>query len=138
MRTNKIKWTQEQGVIAVEATMALVVFIFAISFLLNIANVAMAHAVVQNALSQTAKEISELSYLYAKAGLFSLEDNLNGYTQKQKETEKNISNQIENMQNFDVENTLDALGSLLSAVDGSKNTAGQSCNDIQEMLTNFG
>lgn len=60
---------KEGGAIIVEATLVLPFFMFAIITVLSIVNICFTQAKVGVALNQTAKEISEYSYLYGLTGL---------------------------------------------------------------------
>lgn len=60
---------KENGAIIVEATLVLPFFMFAIITVLSIVNISFAQAKIGTALNETAKEISQYSYLYGLTGL---------------------------------------------------------------------
>lgn len=62
-------WRKEQGSAVVEATIALTAFIFAMMALISLIQLVMVQTMMQNALNQTAKEISQDTYLYEAFGL---------------------------------------------------------------------
>jgi len=59
----------ERGAIIIEGTLILPFFMFAIITVLSIVNICFAQAKIGTALNETAKEISEYSYLYGLTGL---------------------------------------------------------------------
>ena len=63
------KTKAESGAVSVEAAISLTIFIFAICGLLMLSTIIRAQAVMQNALNQTAREISGYFYLLDKFGL---------------------------------------------------------------------
>ena len=63
------KVNKENGSITIEATISLTVFMFAIFTILTIVNVCIVQAKMSYALNNTAKEISQYSYLYSLTGL---------------------------------------------------------------------
>ncbi len=60
---------KENGAIIVEATLVLPFFMFAIITVLSIVNISFAQAKIGTALNETAKEISQYSYIYGLTGL---------------------------------------------------------------------
>lgn len=69
---------KENGAIIVEATLVLPFFMFAIITVLSIVNISFAQAKIGTALNETAKEISQYSYLYGLTGLNSKQAGLYG------------------------------------------------------------
>ena len=65
----RVNPSSENGVVFIEATIALTAFMFFVVTLLSIVNVCYAQAKIGTALNETAKELSEYSYLYAVTGL---------------------------------------------------------------------
>lgn len=61
--------SDQRGSIVVEASIALVVFIGIMAFMINLTNVYMVHDRIQYALTQTVRELSTYSYLYSASGL---------------------------------------------------------------------
>lgn len=61
--------SDQKGSIVVEASIALVIFIGIMAFMINLTNVYIVHDRVQYALTQTVKELSTYSYLYSASGL---------------------------------------------------------------------
>ena len=97
----------ENGVIFVEATIALTAFMFFVVTLLSIVNVCYAQAKIGTALNETAKELSEYSYLYAVTGLNDREKKLYGEVKDTKEQISNVS---------------EGIGELYGALKSSQNT----------------
>jgi len=60
---------ENKGSLTVEASLALIVFIFAFLSILYLAKFVRAQVVLQHAVNQVAKEISQYSYLANKLGL---------------------------------------------------------------------
>ena len=60
--------SDQKGSIVVEASIALVIFIGIMAFMINLTNVYIVHDRVQYALTQTVKELSTYSYLYSASG----------------------------------------------------------------------
>lgn len=66
-KREKIK--QERGAVVIEATLSLSAFMFVICTLLSITNLCIAQAKIAVAVNETAKEISQYSYIYTLSGL---------------------------------------------------------------------
>ena len=66
-KTEKI--SDEKGAIVIEATLSLTFFMFLIVMLLSIVNICIAQAKIAVALNETAKEISQYSYMYTLTGI---------------------------------------------------------------------
>lgn len=65
---------QEKGSATVEATIALTAFIFAMVSLIMMIQLVMVQTLMQNAIDQTAKEISQDAYLYKAFGLLEVRE----------------------------------------------------------------
>ncbi len=63
------KKKQERGAITVEATIALTAFLFMFMMLYSIVTICRAQATIGSALNNTAKEISQYTYLYSLTGI---------------------------------------------------------------------
>lgn len=59
---------KERGALTVEAITVLMIFLFGMLALLNITNMVRTQVVIQNSLNQTAKEISQYSYILYRLG----------------------------------------------------------------------
>ncbi len=100
-----MSWKSEDGAIIIEATISLSVFMFFIVTLLTIVNICYVQSKMSIAINETAKELSQYSYLYAISGL----------NEKQKqlveagEPAKNSTN-----------NVISSVGSLLDTVESTK------------------
>ena len=66
----------ENGVVIIEAAIALTAFMFFVVTLLSVVNICYVQARIGTALNETAKEMSEYSYLYAVTGLNEKEQKL--------------------------------------------------------------
>lgn len=71
----------QKGVVIIEASIALSAFMFLIVTILSIVNICYAQAKIGTALNESAKEISEYSYLYALTGLNEKQKQIFGDTQ---------------------------------------------------------
>lgn len=89
------KRKNEKGAITVEATIALTAFLFMFIMLYSIITVCRAQAIVGSALNNTAKEISQYTYLYSLTGIHksvsgatrtSVTDNVDDLAEKINET----------------------------------------------------
>lgn len=87
----RIEPSSESGVVFVEATIALTAFMFFVVTLLTIVNICYTQAKIGTALNETAKEISEYSYLYAVTGLNDKEKEMYGKVADTKDQIKNVS-----------------------------------------------
>ena len=61
--------SDQRGSIVVEASIALVIFIGIMAFMINLTNIYIVHDRIQYALTQTVRELSTYSYLYSASGL---------------------------------------------------------------------
>lgn len=124
---------KERGAVTVEATIALSAFMFAIVTLYTIVNIATVQAKVAYAINNTAKEISQYSYLYSLTGL----------NDRQHEIYE-----AGRAQTADVEKTASDLGTLydeimklgddadpeqMGSIDGIMNQWGQLQGDLQDI-----
>lgn len=98
----------ERGAIVVEATISLSVFMFAIVTILSVVNICFAQAKIGVAVNQTAKEISQYSYLYSLTGL----------NQKQADLYSGSEGAREN-----INNTLDGVVTLFDSAKSLGGTA---------------
>lgn len=64
-----MKLQKEKGAITVEATIFLMLFIVFFVSMLNLVDMVRAQIVIQNAVTQTAKELSQFSYILTKTGI---------------------------------------------------------------------
>lgn len=64
---------REKGAVVVEATISLTLFMFMIVAILSIANLCSIQVKIGTALNETAKEISEFTYIYSISGMNSLQ-----------------------------------------------------------------
>ena len=64
-----MKSQKEKGAITVEATIFLMLFIVFFISLLNLVDMVRAQIIIQNAVTQTAKELSQYSYILTKTGV---------------------------------------------------------------------
>ncbi len=83
-------WKSEDGAIIVEATISLSTFMFFIVTLLTIVNICYVQSKMGIAINETAKEISQYSYLYGITGLNQKQQDLASKGEAAKETTENI------------------------------------------------
>lgn len=111
MKKTLNKRKDEQGNITIEATIALTVFLFMFLMIYSLITICRAQARIQVALNNTAKEISQYTYLY---GITGLKTEVDGVHQRSKEIEGNVNGFI-----GDVSKTLDGIQTLKDDVGGS-------------------
>lgn len=70
------KQEQECGMISVEFTIIMVMFMVFIMLMMQIIDVIRTQVIIQSAITETAKEISSYSYVLSKAGYFDLRDDI--------------------------------------------------------------
>lgn len=128
MKRAKNKIVDEQGAIVVEATISLTAFMFFIVTILSVVNICYAQAKIGVAVNNTAKEISEYSYLYELTGLRgkqselyeegqdakkNVDDALNGIT--------TVFNSIDSISDNASGVSLDNIGSVFDEMSGDLN-----------------
>lgn len=69
MRKRDGKLNSQRGSVSIEATIALTAFLFMFMMLYSLINICRGQAQIQIAINSVAKEISQYSYLYGRAGL---------------------------------------------------------------------
>ena len=84
MRGDKMFKKDENGAIVVEATLSLTTFLFLFFMVFSIITSARCQAIIGSAINNTAKEISQYSYLY---GLTGINDSLNATLQTDADTQ---------------------------------------------------
>ena len=99
---------KEKGAIVVEATIALMAFIFAIFTILSIVNICFIQAKIGVSLNTAAKEISQYSYLYYAFGVDGLDSKLSEGTEKSKQLAKD---------------TIDSVGTFMDSLETASNSA---------------
>lgn len=122
----------EKGVVIIEATIALSAFMFFIVTILTIVNICYAQAKIGTALNETAKELSEYSYLYALTGINERQAKIYGETEKvRSEMEQSIQGigdlydalkeGTEDVSNIDMTNLSESIDKIKADVEaGSK------------------
>ncbi len=95
----------EEGAVIIEATISLSVFMFLIVTVLTIVNICYVQSKMSIAIHETAKEISQYSYLYGITGL--------------NEKQKSLAEQGK-AANDSVNNIIDGVGSLMDTVENTK------------------
>ena len=63
---------RQRGILTVEASLILMIFIAAYIALLSMMNVYRAYTCIQNAIDQTAKQVSEYAYIAKKLGVHNI------------------------------------------------------------------
>lgn len=90
---------REHGAITIEATISLSVFMFAIVTILTIVNICIVQAKISTAISLTAKELSQYSYLYSLTGFSGSESALHQAGQEGTESINKIMSDVNDMYN---------------------------------------
>ena len=98
-------WKSEDGAIIVEATISLSTFMFFIVTLLTIVNICYVQSKMGIAINETAKEISQYSYLYGISGL--------------NEKQKKLAEAGDAAKNT-TENIVESVGGLVTAIEDTK------------------
>ena len=76
---------KEQGALTVEAALFLSMFIVFFVSLMNLTDVVRTQVLIQNAVTQTAKELSQYSYILTKTGVVSASNKTAGEAKEVKE-----------------------------------------------------
>ena len=85
MAGKKNKVRKEDGAMVIEASLSLTLFMFVIVMILSFVNVCIAQAKIGMALNQTAKEISQYTYIYSLTGFNEIQAEMNAGTAEVKE-----------------------------------------------------
>lgn len=118
-----MKRKKEEGSATIEATVCLSVFMFCMLFFIMIVQLTVTQTIMQNALNQTAKELSQDLYLYDALGLINFRQDLselNDKTNKEIEkTENAVNNAKEELSSdgdmvTNVQNAFKAITSIFS------------------------
>ena len=118
-----MKRKKEEGSATIEATVCLSVFMFCMLFFIMIVQLTVTQTIMQNALNQTAKELSQDLYLYDALGLINFRQDLselNDKTNKEIEkTENAVNNAKEELSSdgdmvTNVQNAFKAIISIFS------------------------
>lgn len=112
---------RERGSATIEATIGLTAFIFFMILFIMIVKCVMVQTIIQNALSQTAKEVSQNVYLYKAFGLVSVKQDLSNANSA---VAKSVSDTKNNLQSImsaftddvDLENLQDDLSERFTAI----------------------
>ena len=94
-----MKRNTESGAIVIEATISLTAFIFAIVTILLIVNIYFVQAKMGVALNGAAKEVSQYSYLYFKAGINEVESALSDQTEQSRKDVSETIDGVDKIQN---------------------------------------
>lgn len=142
---NMMQKKREDGVIVIETTISLVVFIFAIYTILSLVDIAYVQAKMSVALNTAAKEISEYSYLYYKLNLDELDKKIEEGTSDSKQTVENTIDGIStvmtsfqevksDLSNYDADS---ALNNLYTGADAAGTTIKNIADQIAEDPSGF-
>ena len=83
---------KEQGALTVEAALFLSMFIVFFVSLMNLTDVVRTQVLIQNAVTQTAKELSQYSYILTKTGVVSASNKTAGEAKEVKEDVESVAN----------------------------------------------
>lgn len=112
--SGKTKTSNQRGSVSIEASIALTAFLFMFLMIYSIINICRAQAILGNALNNSAKEISQYSYLY---GLTGLDESFKTLAKNGNVAGDNVNELI-----GDVNETLNAIQSLGGTIADAKNT----------------
>lgn len=122
----------EKGSITIEATISLSAFMFTIVTILTIVNICVVQTKIGIAINETAKELSQYSYLYSLTGINGSRQKLGAAAgQTKEETNKIISDlntaftEIQNLGNSTSKVNASDTSGLLDALDGMKDSGGK-------------
>ena len=132
MKEHFYKKENENGAVTIEATIALSAFLFMFMMIYSIITIARAQAHIQIAINNTAKEISQYSYLY---GLSGLDSSLAGFQAKADETKVQVDSTVNKVDSLasHIGTCFDSLQTLV----GDTKTTIQS-GDISQISSSFG
>ena len=91
----------ERGALTVEAVIFLFIFMFGMLALLNLVNMVRTQVMIQNALNQSAKEVSQYSYIFYRLGYLNYLTDTNAAYDKSKGTVDGIKQNVEGVLNGD-------------------------------------
>lgn len=130
-----MKRNTESGAIVIEATISLTAFFFAIVTILLIVNIYFVQAKMGVALNGAAKEVSQYSYLYFKAGINEVESALSDQTEQSRKDVSETIDGVDKIQNS-VSNIQTGIetGSYDGMFDEAKNI-GSTAKNIGKMYT---
>ena len=116
-----MKLSERRGSVTVEATISLTAFVFCIITFLSIINICRAQAKISMAINNTAKEISQYSYIYGLTGL--------------NESRKNLAKRAqEEVEHGEIKKITDATNSMLNEIEAigetGRNTNFTSTDDV--------
>lgn len=119
---------KEKGAVAIEATLSLTFFMFLIVTLLSIVNLCIAQAKIGIALNQTAKEISQYTYIYSLTGFNEIQKDMNASVADQRQDIENVEQSV-----VDSLNGLKKLGNNEASFDETFNTIGNTYEEIEQV-----
>jgi len=90
----KFRKKRENGSATIEAVVCLTLFLFFMLFFIMIVQLTMTQTIMQNALNQTAKELSQDLYLYDAFGLVDFRQSISGENNKAVEELKEVSGAV--------------------------------------------
>lgn len=92
----------ERGYVTVEASIVLTIFIFAFLAMMSVIGLIRAQIIVQVGINQSAKELSQYSYILAKTGMIQKNNEVNAkaekYYEKSDEVVGNLMNFVQSVQ----------------------------------------
>jgi len=123
----------ERGVVTIEATISLSLFIFVIIILLSIINIFTLQARMQVALNTTAKQISQYSYLYSLVGN-GLQSSVKGEGKEVDNIDENLGRVVLELENLAGDVSTNGAGAVLdfdySTIKGSISSTASSFEEI--------
>lgn len=135
----KHKPTDESGMITIEATFSLIMFVAAISCIISLINIFTLHNRIQYALTQTAQQYSSYMYIYDGLGLKDVVDKFDSYSD---EATNQINSSAQDLTNAGKSAT-EFLGSLtdvveaLGAIGGVSGKSEFSFESIRSLVDQF-
>jgi len=129
-KNGKNRLRNEEGAMVIEATMSVTLFMFVIIMLLSFVNLCIAQSRIGVALNQTAKEISQYTYIYSLSGLNDIQAQMNaGFS--------GVKSDIENAE----EAVVSSINGIIGLAKGSKpagevvETVGTSIEELEKLAT---
>ena len=126
--------TRQKGSLTVEATLVFPIYIMAILTIISLLNIYYTHAIVQQALNNTALQIAQCSYIVDKAGLIDTFDWTNSSVKKM-DTLKTTANETmeavkSTMESFSGGFTIETMGNII----GNAQTLGDKVKALSEQI----
>lgn len=128
---------RERGAIVIEATIALTAFIFAIFTLLSIVDICYIQAKISVALDESAKEISQYSYLYYKFAVDEVQSELHEGTDDSRELAQSTIDGVDSFMN-NIDNAAGSFENGTVDFEGMYEGVNGAAADVDALVTQYG